>query len=99
MHGSVRWNAPLVAYLGYRNSAPPSGLLVFVPNQRDLGGPLGGRHALARLPDGAGLVPMDPAEVGGARPTSRSRADAPRATVSRGQPLEGARRRSPTRVV
>ena len=39
---------------------------LFLPNQRDLGGrsPLApAAHALAGLADGAGLLPMDPAEV------------------------------------
>ena len=37
-----------------------------------------GHHELTGLPDGAGLVLMDPAEV----PDQSSRADAPRATTS-----------------
>lgn len=37
-----------------------------------------GLHALAGLPDAAGLVPMDPAEV----PNQLECADAPRATTS-----------------
>ena len=50
----------------YLIRTPPSRLVIFVRRQRDLGRrpPLAqAAHALAGLPDGAGLLPMDPAEV------------------------------------
>ena len=41
----------------------PVGALCFSRHSCDLGPPSSAAHALSGLPDGAGLVPMDPAEV------------------------------------